>query len=208
VRRPTIASSCASASTWGEIIVEDGDIFGDGVNVAARLEALAEPGRQLRRGCRRTPRVSSPSSSKSAASSGLVRTLEGQPDLVIVCRDLAAPEPGRTDGRTLFALGKAHFVTHRFDDAAAQLLLAIQDNPGAPGAYGFLAECYAHMGRSTEHARSSRGCAPLPLKFGREIRRSAIPRTASSSCRVCVWRQRGATSQTRRLAAAVSFGFK
>jgi adenylate cyclase len=28
----------------GDIIVEDGDIFGDGVNVAARLEGIAEPG--------------------------------------------------------------------------------------------------------------------------------------------------------------------
>jgi adenylate cyclase len=28
----------------GDVIVEDADIFGDGVNVAARLEALAEPG--------------------------------------------------------------------------------------------------------------------------------------------------------------------
>ena len=28
----------------GDIVVEDGDIFGDGVNVAARLEALAHPG--------------------------------------------------------------------------------------------------------------------------------------------------------------------
>src|SRR5215831_3545724 len=28
----------------GDIIIEDADIFGDGVNIAARLEALAEPG--------------------------------------------------------------------------------------------------------------------------------------------------------------------
>jgi adenylate cyclase len=38
------ASSSASASTLGDIILDDGDIFGDGVNIVARLEALAEPG--------------------------------------------------------------------------------------------------------------------------------------------------------------------
>ena len=29
---------------FGDIIVEEGDIFGDGVNIAARVEALARPG--------------------------------------------------------------------------------------------------------------------------------------------------------------------
>jgi adenylate cyclase len=28
----------------GDIIVDDNDIFGDGVNIAARLEGIAEPG--------------------------------------------------------------------------------------------------------------------------------------------------------------------
>src|ERR1051326_1517927 len=31
----------------GDIIAEDGDIFGEGVNLAARLEALAEPGGKI-----------------------------------------------------------------------------------------------------------------------------------------------------------------
>src|SRR5215468_4198919 len=54
VQRETIARNAAVPAerriefrmgiNLGDIIIEDGDIFGDGVNIAARLEALAEPG--------------------------------------------------------------------------------------------------------------------------------------------------------------------
>ena len=39
----------------------------------------------------------------------------------------------------------------------------MQDNPGAPGAYRFLAACYAHMGRLDEaYAIVARLCAITP----------------------------------------------
>jgi adenylate cyclase len=47
-------------------------------------------------------------------------------------------------------LGGAHFFKRRFDEAASNLLLAIQDNPCSPRAYRILAACYAHMGRLDE----------------------------------------------------------
>ena len=47
-------------------------------------------------------------------------------------------------------MGVAYFFKRQFDEAAAKLLLAIQDNPGSPPSYRFLAACYAHMGRLDE----------------------------------------------------------
>jgi adenylate cyclase len=37
-------SNFASAFAVGGIIIDDNDIFGDGVNIAARLDGVAEPG--------------------------------------------------------------------------------------------------------------------------------------------------------------------
>ena len=44
VFRPSAASSSASVSTSRVVEESDGDFMGDGVNIAARLEGIAEPG--------------------------------------------------------------------------------------------------------------------------------------------------------------------
>jgi TolB-like protein/class 3 adenylate cyclase len=92
-----------------------------------------------------------PSFARGWFMSGFLRTLAGQPDLAIEHLGTSLRlSPRERMGVPLFVLGMAYFVKRRFDDAAAKLLLAIQDNPGAPCAYGFLAACYAHMGRLDE----------------------------------------------------------
>ena len=53
-------------------------------------------------------------------------------------------------GSPLSVMGRAYFFKRQFDEAAAKLLLAIQDDPGYPVSYRTLASCYAHMGRLDE----------------------------------------------------------
>ena len=53
-------------------------------------------------------------------------------------------------GTPLYVMGVAYFFKRQFDEAASKLLLAIQDDPGSPLPYRFLAACYAHMGRLDE----------------------------------------------------------
>ena len=50
-------------------------------------------------------------------------------------------------GTPLSLMGVAYFFKRQFDEAAAKLLLAMQDHPGFPSSYRHLAACYAHMGR-------------------------------------------------------------
>jgi TolB-like protein/class 3 adenylate cyclase len=47
-------------------------------------------------------------------------------------------------------IGMGHFFSRRFEDAAATLLLSLQEIPSWVPTYRFLASCYAHMGRLEE----------------------------------------------------------
>jgi adenylate cyclase len=89
-----------------------------------------------------------PSSARGWASSASLRVYAGQPDLAIEHLETSLRlSPRERVGTRLFVLGMTYFFKRRFDEAAATLLLSIQDQPGFPGSYRFLAACYAHMGR-------------------------------------------------------------
>jgi adenylate cyclase len=92
-----------------------------------------------------------PSFARGWYVSGQVRLLAGQHDLAIEHLETSIRlSPRERMGQPLSVLGVAYFFKRRFDEAAAKLLLSIQDHPGAPPSYRFLASCYAHMGRLDE----------------------------------------------------------
>ncbi len=83
--------------------------------------------------------------------SGVLRAWAGQPDLSIEHIETAlrlSPREGLN--APLSQMGQSYFFKRQFDEAAATLLLAIQDSPGSPAPYRTLAACYAQMGRLDE----------------------------------------------------------
>ena len=83
--------------------------------------------------------------------SSFLRVWAGQPDLAIEHVEASLRlSPRERVGAPLFVLGMAHLFKRQFDEAAAKLLLSIQDHPGFPPSYRFLAACYAHIGRLDE----------------------------------------------------------
>jgi adenylate cyclase len=92
-----------------------------------------------------------PSFARGWYISGFLRIFGGQHDLAIEHVETAlrlSPRGGL--GNHLSAIGTAYFFKRRFDEAAATLLLSIQDHPGHAAAFRVLAACYAHMGRFDE----------------------------------------------------------
>ena len=92
-----------------------------------------------------------PSYARGWSISGLLRLWAGQPDLAIGHVETALRlSPRERTGSPLSTMGLAYFFKRRFDEAAAKLLLSIQDHPGFPPLYRHLAACYAHIGRLDE----------------------------------------------------------
>ena len=92
-----------------------------------------------------------PSYARGWFMSGILRTFAGEHDLAIEHVETALRlSPRERMGTPLEVIGMAYFFKHRFDEAASKLLLSIQDHPGFPGTYRYLAACYAHMGRLDE----------------------------------------------------------
>jgi adenylate cyclase len=92
-----------------------------------------------------------PSFARGWNLSGLLRVFAAQHDLAIEHIETALRlSPRERVGVPLAIIGSAYFFKHQFDQAAAKLLLAIQEHPETPVAYRILAACYAHMGRLDE----------------------------------------------------------
>jgi adenylate cyclase len=92
-----------------------------------------------------------PSFARGWNISGLLRLYAGDLDRAIEHVEAAMRlSPRERIGAPLVVIGLAYFFQRRFEDAAAKLLLAIQENPGSPAIYRILAACYAHMERMAE----------------------------------------------------------
>jgi len=92
-----------------------------------------------------------PSFARGWHVSAVFRLFAGQPDLTIEHLETSLRlSPRDRKDQPLTVMAQAYFFKRQFDEAAAKLLLAIQDNPGSPTEYRFLAACYAHMGRLDE----------------------------------------------------------
>jgi TolB-like protein/class 3 adenylate cyclase len=92
-----------------------------------------------------------PSFARGWYLSGPLRVWAGQPDLAIehVERSLRL-NPRAHIGNHFWVLGAANFFLRRFDEAAAKMVMAVQQTPAWPWPYRGLAACYAHMGRLDE----------------------------------------------------------
>jgi TolB-like protein/class 3 adenylate cyclase len=79
--------------------------------------------------------------------SGWLRLWAGQPELAISHFETSLRLSPHFRAHTFLGIGIGYFSAQRFGEAAAMLLRTLQEHPGWPPTYRFLAACYAHMRR-------------------------------------------------------------
>ena len=106
--------------------------------------------------------------------SGMLRLYSGQLDTAIKHVETSLRlSPRARIGNPLLITGAAHFLAQRFDEAVPKLLLALQEDPGNPNPYRYLAACYAHMGRlddAREIVARLRAVTPVVMPDGSFLR--------------------------------------
>jgi adenylate cyclase len=95
--------------------------------------------------------VANPGSAYGWFWSGTLRMLAGQPDTAIEHMETSLRlNPRDRLAAPLTLIGAAQFYKREFELAAANLQASLQERPGFPMTYRFLAACYAHMGQLGE----------------------------------------------------------
>jgi adenylate cyclase len=115
-----------------------------------------------------------PSFARGWFTSSRVRCWAGQFDAAIQHAETSLRlSPRIRIGPSLAIIGYTHFLSRRFDEAVPKLLLAIQEAPGTPNPYRYLAASYAQMGRldkAREIVRQLRSVHPVVVPNTRYLR--------------------------------------
>jgi adenylate cyclase len=92
-----------------------------------------------------------PSCARGWYHSGFLTLMAGEPDRAIEQAEISLRLSPRTrSGPVHTMIGASHFLSRRFDEAIANLLLALGMIPNSPVAFRYLAACYARLGRLDE----------------------------------------------------------
>ena len=105
--------------------------------------------------------------------SGVLRLWAGQPDIAIEHLETALRlSPRARVGTSLLLIGRAHFLSRRFDEAVPKLLLAIQEDPSSLTPYRFL-RLLRPYGSARRRARDRGAAARHHVR--RSAERTALP---------------------------------
>jgi adenylate cyclase len=98
-----------------------------------------------------------PSFARGWFLSGHVRLMAGEPETAIEhVENSLRLSPRIRMGGHYHVIGMANFFMRCFEEAMSKLHVAVQEHPGAPVAFRFLAATYAHMGRLDEARKAVR----------------------------------------------------